>query len=166
MTAVPLQIEIDLISRIISDELVPQVIGRNAEFREPDDQLAVRAGNLEQSDPYPGAVCDLVSIEHNKDLNDCGNLQVAKFEVRCLAFDKTQAWTLRNAIAYGTGDPADPTRTTGLDKYRDESKQIFGVSLENDERDPLHINTDGTDRILWTIETTYHVEFRERKVTT
>lgn len=164
ITDLPLQIEVDIIARILGIQPVLDLIGKNEQFASLADQYAIRSGGLLTGDPYPGIVVNIRNIQHQKDLAEFGNLQTAQLEVSCISFAKPEAWALRNAVAYAGEDPDDPTRSVGLDTFKDHSKQIFGCGLCSDELDELAIATDGTDRTLWFVESTYSIEFRERKL--
>lgn len=157
-----LQLETDIIARVLTQQTVRSLVGKNKAFSAADDQLAIRSGMILAGDPYPAIEINIVGIEHEKDLQESSGLQHATLEIRCLAFDKPAVWSLRNAVAYDGGDPNDPTRTTGLDKFRDSTKQIFRVGLRSDVIDVLQIPSDATDRVLWYIDTVYNVDFRER----
>lgn len=143
-------------------QTVTNLVGRNAEFAEESDQYAIRDGVLYADDPHPGIVVDLVSQEHEKDLQERGGLIHAQLEVRAISFSKPEAWSLRTAAAFDGGDPNDPNRQTGLDGFRDvQNRFIFGIGLRTEITRSV-VPQDGEDRVIWIVESRYNVDYREQ----
>jgi hypothetical protein len=150
-----------IIARILAMESVRAIVGRNPNLT-GDDQLAIRDGMLHADDPYPGIVVDMPSQEHERDLKDRGGLIHAVIEVRALSFSKPVAWALRTAVAFDGGQPNDPDRTTGLDGFKDIAEHgIWGMGLVSETT--AHLDpSDGEDRDIWIVQSTYHVDYQEQ----
>ena len=150
-----------IIARIVAMESVRALVGRNPHL-DGDAALAIRDGMLHADDPYPGIVVDLASQEHERDLQDRGGLIHAVVEVRTISFSKPEAWALRTAIAYDGGEPNDPTRSTGLDGFKDISNDaVWGCGLVSETTQHLE-PSDGEDRDIWIVESVYNVDYQEQ----
>lgn len=149
-----------IIELLLANTAVRGLVGQNPHLS-GDAALAIRDGMLHADDPYPGIVIDLSSQEHEKDLLERGGLIHANLEIRCISFSKPQAWALRTAVAFGGEAPNDPARTAGLDGFRDVLlRQIWGIGLRTETTEPID-SSEGEDRELWIVESTYSVDYLE-----
>lgn len=140
-------------------DALTQLVGVNRSYADVASQLAIRAGSLDEDDPYPGLVIAIPSIEIDGDLAHRGGFAVATLEVRGISLKLDEAWALMKAAAWNGGDPDDVTRVlSGLDGFRDLSNGLQAVTLKSVTEDPINPD-DKSDRRLWVVESTYTVEF-------
>lgn len=149
-----------LVSVIAGFAEVQNLVGKNESYSDAADQLAIRPGQLDEDDPFPGIVISVPIQQHDKDLDDQGSLIDATVEVTCVSESLSQAWALRSAVAFNGGQPNDSARSTGLDGYTSTPDKLWGAGLVTDEEESYN-KIDGGDRLLWAVTSTYQVSYQE-----
>jgi len=141
--------------RLLSQSEVVGAVGQNTTYDEATDQYAIRPGQLDENDPYPGIVLALPTIVYDDDLGGVARYAKATLETRCLSLDLNLAWSLREAIAYDDGEPDDGN---GLHGY--SAGGILACQLQSDTEDTFEFGDD-SDRLLFVVTSVYQLEIDE-----
>lgn len=142
-------------------------VGKNEKFPALADQYTIRPGRLRESDPYPGLVFSLPTIDIDGPLAGRGGFAVASLEVAAITQDLDDAWELIKAVCWNGGEPDDTARVlSGLDGYRNlTGNGLQAIKLTNFLEDQLETN-DKSDRLLWIVQANFSVEFDVASIVT
>lgn len=146
---------------------VTDLVGKNTAFPDLASQYAIRPGRLRESDPHPGLVMSLPTINLDGPLSGGGGFAQATLEVAAITQDLDDAWNLISAVCWNGGDPDDSTRVlSGLDGYRNISGNgLQAIKLMTFIEDQLETN-DKSDRLLWIVQANFTVDFDVASIAT
>lgn len=148
-----------LISALRTFQQLTDIVGRNKQYKATAEQYVIRAGQLDEDDPFPGIVIALPNTEIEGGLDFRGGLATSTVEVRAISLSLAESWALTRAAAWNGGTVDDPTRVlSGLDGYRDLSKGLQASRLLTIVEEPI-ATEDKSDRLLWLVEATYEISF-------
>jgi hypothetical protein len=152
---------------LLTFKTVTDLVGKNTTFSDLASQYAIRPGRLRESDPHPGLVMSLPTIELDGPLSGRGGFAKAQLEVAAITQDLDGAWDLIKAVCWDGGDPDDSTQVlSGLDGYRNLSGNgLQAIKLTNFLEDQLETN-DKSDRLLWIVQVNFSVEFDVASIVT
>lgn len=148
-----------LIHALRSFDRLTELVGQNDRYPVLNDRLVIRAGNLDEDDPYPGVVLALPSMQIEGDLAFRGGFAVTILEVRAISLSLSSSWAIAKAAAWNGQDPDDTARLmSGLDGYQDLTRGLQSIVLKSITEDPI-APEDKSDRRLWVVESSYEVHF-------
>jgi hypothetical protein len=152
---------------LLTFQTVTDLVGKNTTFSDLASQYAIRPGRLRESDPHPGLVMSIPTIELDGPLSGRGGFAQAQLEVAAVTQDLDSAWDLIKAVCWDGGDPDDSTRVlSGLDGYRNLSGNgLQAIKLMNFLEDQLETN-DKSDRLLWIVQANFTVDFDVASIAT
>jgi len=148
----------NIIDRLLTQtEVTAKVDNSNTDYAAGNGRYAIRPGQLDANDGYPGIVLNLPTVEYEEDLEGLSRHGTATMEIRCCAFDLSSAWDLRTAVVYDTGDADAPA---GLHTYDDIANGILSCLHQGDTEEAIEFG-DASGRLLYVVEATLRIEFSE-----
>ena len=141
---------------LLSYSEVTSRVSKNTSYTTLSDQYAIRPGQLNEDDDYPGIVLAIPDVQYDEDLQGIARHAVVTLEVRCVGLTLADCWALRNAVAY---DDGTPNASTGLHGATDGTG-LLSCQLESDTETAIDFG-DSSDRLLFVVESTYRIEFSE-----
>lgn len=135
---------------------VTGLVGQNSEYSTAADKYSIRPGQLNEDDPFPGIVLAIPTVTLDQDLEGLSRHLKVTLQVHCVSLILSEAWALRNAVAFDTGTPDSSeglhgeSDTTGLLKsqHTSDSEDAFDYG-------------DDSDRSLFVVTSTYQLEVSE-----